>query len=472
MNEMRTAAQTTPAYHPPYPPRPRRGLAPLPLLLTARRNLIAIWPDEAFEWDTFTHRLLRRLVVVCNDPDAVRQAFVDGHETYQAKSPQQRHALAPLIGDGLFISDGETWKRRRRIVAPLTHISMLDALGPAMTAAAGQRAAAWHQAGDGGEINVLAEMAEMTAQIIAGAVFGRRLGPQAASAFVAAFSEYQALVGQLDVISLLGLPDVIPRLHGRRVLKAATRIHHIVDGLIADIIAAGDPDDTSLVAAMRRAGAEAGEAALDLTALRNEASVLFMAGHETTANTLAWVWFLLSQDAATEARLHEEVDRVLDGRAATHADVAALPFTRAVIEETLRLYPPVPVQARRAGQDGRIGDHEVPAGSLVVLVAWLLHRHRRLWDDPDGFRPDRFLPGGSGIPSRYAYVPFSIGPRVCTGAAFALTEAIICVATLAQHFSLRLRPGWAVTPVCRLSLRPGRELPMRLVRRRGGRPER
>ena len=139
-----------------------------------------------------------------------------------------------------------------------------------------------------------------------------------------------------------------------------------------------------------------------------------------------------------------------------------------MVEETLRLFPPVPLQARQAISDTRIGGVEVRRGALVILNAWLLHRHRKLWPDPDVFDPGRFLPGGSGIPSRYAYVPFSIGPRTCTGAMFGLTEAVLCLATLAARFRLTLRPGWRVMPVCRLSLRPEGGLPMRIEPRRAG----
>jgi cytochrome P450 len=192
-----------------------------------------------------------------------------------------------------------------------------------------------------------------------------------------------------------------------------------------------------------------------------------MAGHETTANTLAWAWYLLSQDAATESRLHAEVD-ALGGRPAGHDDMPRLRFTRAVVEETLRLFPPVPIQARVAAQRRQIAGREVPTGAVVMLVPWLLHRHRTYWTDPDSFIPDRFMPAATGVPSRYAYVPFSIGPRICTGAAFGLTEAVLCLATLAQQFRLKLRDGWAVMPTCRLSLRPGDRLPMQLISRHAG----
>lgn len=448
-------------YIPPYPPRPPAVYAPLKLLRTARENLVAIWPEPTFSKEFFGHVILRRALFVCNSPDTVKQIFVDDAENFERKSPQQRHALRPLIGDGLFISDGPLWRERRKAVAPLTHISKLGELTPPMTQAAAERLALW-QRSPGQEIDVLGQMAEMTADIICRTIFGSQLGHVAAKAVVSAFSEYQALIGQMDLISLLGLPDFIPRMHNRRIRACAERIQAVVAGLMAEILEGHRRDEPSLIRSL--ADAENGSG-LSVEAVRNEASVLFMAGHETTANTLAWAWFLLSQDPETEARLHAEVDALGDGPA-TYANLPRLPFTRAVIDETLRLFPPVPIQARETREARTVFGRNVPAGSIMMLVPWLLHRHKRYWDQPDVFIPGRFLPGGSGIPSRYAYVPFSIGPRICTGAAFGLTEAVLCLATLAKGFRLRLRPGWQVMPVCRLTLRPGDSLPMRLEPRK------
>ena len=179
-----------------------------------------------------------------------------------------------------------------------------------------------------------------------------------------------------------------------------------------------------------------------------------MAGHETTANSLAWTWFLLSQAPDVETRLHAELDAVLGGRAPTLADLPRLVYTRAVFDEALRLYPPVPILPREALREEFFQDTRIPKGSLVLVVPWLLHRHRKLWDKPDHFIPDRFLPGQPGPVSKFAYVPFSIGPRICAGLSFGQTEAILCLATLAQAFRLRLEPGHEVKPVCRLTLRP------------------
>jgi cytochrome P450 len=200
---------------------------------------------------------------------------------------------------------------------------------------------------------------------------------------------------------------------------------------------------------------------MDATACRNEAVTLLMAGHEASANATAWAWFLLSQ-APGAARLRAEADAALgDRRAASWEDLPRLPFTRAVVEETLRLYPPVPLLARCASAPMEIGGHAVPRGGLVLAVPWLLHRNSRLWEEPDRFLPGRFL---AGRPQRHSYIPFSLGPRVCTGAQFALAETVICLATLARRFAPRLAPGARVMPVCRLTLRPGEALPMLLDR--------
>jgi len=455
-------AAAHPPYVPPYPPRHRTEPGPLALVRRARSNLLDIWPEQAFGWQFFGGRLFLRHVFVANSPDTVQKVFVERADNYQAKSPQQRHALKPLIGDGLFISDGETWAERRRMVAPVTHISRVPALAPTITEVAANWAERWAALPSGATLDALAEMARLTAVIICRTIFGRHLPESSAERIVAGFSDFQARVGQMDVLSLLGLPDIVPRLHGRAVRASAALIRGELDRLIGDILA-GDPGEPSLVRDMAEAASPATGQRMPRDAIRNEAAVLFMAGHETTANTLAWVWYLLSQAPWAEERVAAEAAAL--GRPATHADMGALPYTRAVIQETLRLYPPIPFQARQAKAADRIRKRHVPAGALVVLVPWLLHRHRDLWERPDEFVPERWLEGGSGAPSRYAYVPFSIGPRICTGANFATVETAICLATLIGRFRLRPVSDAPVKPVCRLSLRPGETLPMRVERR-------
>jgi cytochrome P450 len=457
------ATAPTGAYEPPQPRRRQVTPGILELIRIARRSYLEVFGHGVYNRDVIFTRLLFRDVVVCNSPETVAEAFVDQHEIFQRKSPQHRHALAPLLGDGLFVSDGALWRERRRVVAPVTHASRVAELAPAITEAAEERAAAWRRHPPDVPLDVLAEMGRLTAEIICRTIFGRGLGAEAAGTVVAAFAEYQRLVDQTDLISLLGLPDWVPRPAGRRARAAARRIHGVVDRLIADILDGGS-GEASLIRAMAEAKVPGTDRPMDRRAFRNEAIVLFMAGHETTANVLAWALFILSQDQASAARLRAELDAVLGGRPATLEDLPKLPFARAVVEETMRLYPPVPLLSRQALADGRIAGRVVRKGAIVLVAPWILHRRKALWQDPDAFIPDRFMPGAPR-PSRHLYIPFSVGPRVCTGQHLGLAEAVICLATLAQAAELELWPGAEVMPVARLTLRPGESLPMRVTPR-------
>ena len=320
-------------------------------------------------------------------------------------------------------------------------------------------------------INVLSEMAHLTAEIICRSVFGQDLGEQRARDIVEGFpadiptlrepARYAIgarLAGLAAAIAAPCSPSRDPA-HSRRARRHRRRA-------IANP-APGTPKQKSVIGQLIEARDQETGEPLDDEALRNEAVVIFMAGYETTSSTLSFAWFLISQAADVEARLHEELDAVLGDRPPSLADVPKLVYTRAIVEETLRLYPPIPILGREALVDETVAGRRVPKGALLVVVPFLLHRKKSLWDKPDHFMPERFLPGGSGAPSKWAYVPFSIGPRICAGMAFGMTEAILCVAMLAQRFKLALAPGHVMEPVCRVSLRPGPsdDLPMLLHRR-------
>jgi len=455
---------------PPFPPRPAKQLGTIELIRRARRNFLEMFGEEAFRFELMTSRVLARRVFVCNAPSLVQYALSTHNASFERKSPQMRHALSPLLGDGLFISDGETWRRRRKVVGPIIHVSRLPEFAPVMVDTLLETRDRWAAFPDRSEIDALSEMAELTAEIICRTIFGGELGRDHARAVVEGFSAYQGAVGQLDVLSLLGLPDWLPRPRSRALRAATKRIHEVLDNIIDDYRRRGATAEGSVIGHLIEARDEETGEPLGREALRNEAAVIFMAGHETTANTLAWAWFLLSQTPEIEARLHHELDTELGGEPPTLADIPRLPYTRAIIEETLRLYPPVPLLTREAVVDEEVRGRKVPKGSLVMVVPWLLHRHKKLWDRPDHFVPERFLPGSPEPVSKFAYVPFSIGPRICAGLSFGITEAILSLATLAQRFRLRLKPGHVVQPVCRLTLRPGDTLPMIVERRAAGPP--
>ena len=342
------------------------------------------------------------------------------------------------------------------------HVSRLSEFVPVMVDTARETCERWARLEPLAEIDVLSEMAHLTAEIICRTVFGRRLGRDRALEVAKGFTDYQRYVGQFDLLSLLGVPDWLPRPHLPGVYRAVRRIHKVLDDLIAEHRASSGGDKDSIIGRLLDArDKETGEP-LDDRALRNEAAVLLLAGHETTASSLAWTWYILSQMPEIEAKLHTELDRVLGGRPPTHADVPKLVYTRAVFEEVLRLYPPIPFLTREALRDENFHGCHIPRGSLILVCPWLLHRHRLIWHSPDHFIPERFMPGGFRPPSKFAYIPFSVGPRTCTGMAFGMTEAILCIATIAQAFMMRLRSGHRVEVACRLTIRPGERLPMQL----------
>lgn len=438
------------------------------MLRIGAKNLLGIWEDKAFDYQLMTMPLLGRKVFICNSPDTVRHAFVAHNDSFERKSAQMRRALTPLLGDGLVISDGEVWRTRRRLVAPIIHASRMADFAPIMVETISETRDRWAALPDGGEINALDEMATCAAEVICRTIFGRALGREHAHQIVDSFSDYQARASGTMLLSLIGFPDWVPLRGDAAARLSVTRILGVLDEIIAAYRAqrAAGGGDAAVIGQLIEARDELTGEPLSAEAIRNEAAVIFMAGHETTASTIAWVWYLLSQAPAVEARLHEELDRVLGGRAPELADLPRLTYTRAVIDETLRLYPPIAFLAREAVRDDAIRGRRAPPGSVVIAVPWLLHRHRQLWDEPDSFRPERFLPDAVRKPDRYAYIPFSTGPRVCPGLAFGITESVLCVATLAQQFTLRMRPGAKTEPVCQLMLRPGGDgLPMTVHRR-------
>jgi len=446
---------------PPYPFRYEKLPPVWTLIGMAKRNFLSIWGIDDFQSRLRSKKIFSRELVICNRPDVVREAFQTNHEVLQRKSPQMRHALEPLLGDGLFISDTETWAKRRKVVAPIIHGSRVKGFAPIMIETIDEKRADWEALGDGAEIDALADMAHLTAEIICRTIFGRQLGKNHAAEVVQGFSDYQRHIDQIDLLSLFGLPEWLPRFRGRAIKKPVQRIMTVLDQIIESYQAQKEQGEASVIGGLLEARDENGEP-LSRNAIISEAAVIFMAGHETTANTLAWAWFLLSNCATTRNKLQNELDTVLAGRTPTFKDVANLPFTKAIIEETLRLYPPVPILGREAMADTTIGKKPIPKGSLVMVVPWLMHRNPVLWSKPDVFDPGRFLDPKSKKPNKYGYVPFSIGPRICAGLQFGMTEAVLSLAILAQHFELKLKEGTNVQPVARLTLRPGESLPMTL----------
>ncbi len=444
----------------PAHPRPlQHAPGALRLALMARRSLISPWTAESYAARDFAYTLLRRQVCVFNDPASIKTVFVTQAECFERKGAMMRQALSPLLGDGLFISDGETWRRRRPLVADIVHKSMVPFYAPMMTGATRELIEGWQPEA---RISLLPALAQLTAQIIARSVFGTRLGDDALADIVRGFAGYQARIDSFNLPFFLGAAEGWKVGGGARARAAIAGVHGVVDHVITEHLA-GRGDHGSMVDLLVRRMERSPALGLDVQALRHEAATIFMAGHETTAATLTWAFYLLGKAGWAEAALHEELDRVLAGREPTAEDVPRLPYARAVIEETLRLYPPVPLLPRQARQATQVGEIEVEKDALVLVVPWILHRSPDLWDQPMHFRPERFL--GEATPFPYSYIPFSAGPRICAGLNFGLTEAILCLAMIARQFRLRLAPGFRADPICRLSLRPRAPIMVRLEAR-------
>ncbi|MBR9909016.1 MAG: cytochrome P450 [Gammaproteobacteria bacterium] len=440
-------------------------------MLKARKNLLAIWSDKDYGVKSLEFSLLRQQYILCNSPDMVRRVFLEEHDNYDRKSPQMRHALEPLLGDGLFASDGELWQQRREYCAPAFEKNLMPDFAGIMTESAAALVEQWQALPAGAPVDMLNEMARLTARIIGRTVFGDNTSDAEAARIVQGFTDYQRQVDQLGLADTLGVP--LLRLLRNPTREAQARLSaQQVHGVINDIIARYQQDDKrqrfSLISLllegkMHKPGV-ADVCPLGAEAARNEAIVMFMAGHETTANALAWAWYLLDHSPAAMAKLQAELDQVLGGRHPTLEDVDNLPYTRAVFEETMRLYPPVPLLSRQARAADSMRGRNIKPDAIMLVLPWLLHRHEKYWDQPNAFLPERFMPG-QPRPNKFLYLPFSVGRRVCLGKRFGLTEGIICLATLAQQFTPRLVPGHKVAIECRLTLRPEGGLPMLLERR-------
>jgi len=452
-------------FKPPYPDRPEKQLNPLKALYFARKNLLSIWPEFAFNKEFMHFKVLKQNIFIVNSPETIRQVFIEKGMNYLDKTTQQVKALEPLLGNGLFISTGDTWKKHRKLITPSFDVAHLEQYSAVMISAIQDTAKKWDKLESGSTVLMQPEMAQLGADIIARTLFGEKLGSESAAAVVSAFADYQTVVRQMDIPKLIGIQRFVPNLNGKfgTGKTAAKTIHDVVDSIMEK--ATYKEHEETLAAQFIRASQDLDATdALSYEEVRNEIIVLFMAGHETTANVLAWMWYLLSQSPDVEKKLHEELDRELGGRTPTYADIDNLIYTRAILDETMRLYPPVPVLARQASEDDTLNGVHVPAKSNLLIVPWLIHRHKKYWENPDHFIPERFMPEAKK-PIKFTYIPFSAGPRVCPGKAFGIKESVLVFAILAQRFRAKTSSGYDGGQDCRLTLRPSDNLPMKLIKR-------
>lgn len=464
-----TAARLTRSRRPPAPVPGERELSRLELLLRLRQNPLTIWRQRHFREPIVAGEGIFGYGVVLSDPAAIRHVLVENAANYR-KDDLQRTILAPGLGEGLLTAEGEAWKRARRTLAPLFTPRAVTSLARRMEGPAEATARRMARRRPGRIVDIAQDMTRVTFDILAETMFSNAIAG-GADAFGKALTRYFETQGKIDPLDILGAPAWVPRL-GRWMARPAISFFETqVAAIIAERqtlrtrtpLAEGGPDllDALLAARDPETGTGLSEAEIGANII-----TFIGAGHETTANALTWSLYLLSQAPETREALEVEVDAAGNELAAAALSGNGLALTRAVIEEAMRLYPPVPSLSRTALADDAVGGRcFIPKGALVVISPYLLHRHETLWREPDRFRPERFLPGARETIERYAYLPFGAGPRVCIGQQFAMVEASIVLATLVRTLRFE-HAGEAPIPVHHVTLRPRHGMPMRTMARR------
>ncbi len=458
---MTAAASAAPLFRPPAPIPHERPQGSLATILALRRNPLEIWTRAHFEAPVLIGRSILGLRAIVSDPQGVRRIFLDNAANYK-KDDLQLRVLSPGLGSGLLTVEGEAWKTQRRALAPLFSPRQVADFAPAMrrvSLAAVSRLAAMRE---GRAIDVSQAMARITLEMLEQTLFSTGLGRDP-SEFQTAVTRYFDTFGRIDPLDVIGAPAFLPRLgrlRGRATLAFFdTAVAAIVKSR-RDLIAMGAKAPSDLLTLLLRAQDPETGQGIGEADVRANIVTFIGAGHETTSNALTWTLYLLSQDVAWRARVEAELDS-----AGADAEAERLPALRAALEEALRLYPPAAILSREAIGEDVVAGVRIPAGTVVTVSPYVLHRHKTLWRDPSAFMPARFMPGEREAIDRYAYIPFGAGPRVCIGMSFAMQEAMILLSDLLRNFRFDLAPGHRVEPAQRVTLRPRFGMLMTMRRR-------
>ncbi|HLI81944.1 MAG TPA: cytochrome P450 [Candidatus Binataceae bacterium] len=404
-------------------------------------------------------RFFKLHIYAIGHPDGIKHALQDNHRNYTKSFDYQ--ILARLLGNGLVTSEGDLWLRQRRLMQPMFHKQKIAAFGAMMADCAGAMLERWDAHAKSDEaFDVMPEMMRLTLQIVGRALLTIDLtghADQIGRNMTIANERF----AQFDLGMLL---PFLPTPANLRFRRAAHELRSLVLDIIAQRRAEGRDygDLLSMLLAVR--DEETGEG-MNNEQLRDEVLTLILAGHETTATAMSWIWYLLSQHPEVEAKLHAELDEVLGGRAPAMSDLANLSYTGMVVDEAMRIFPPVWAVGRAAIGDDEIMGYPIPKGSNLMLTQYYAHRHPAFWENPERFDPERFSPERAGGRPRYAYFPFGGGPRMCIGNIFALTEAQLILASVAQRYRLRLAPGHPIEALPLVTLRPRYGVKVMLERR-------
>ena len=407
--------------------------------------------------DISSYRMAGEQLFLVNDPRLIRDILVTHNSNFTKSRGLERSKR--ILGQGLLTSEGAVHLRQRRLMQPAFHRDRIAGYGDLMVGYADRVRTGWT---DGATLDIAREMNSLTLSIVGKTLFDVDVESQAAAVG-------EALTAVMESFWMMMLPfaDVLERLPVpklRRARMARARLDAIIYGMIADRRASGR-DRGDLLSMLLAAQDEEDGGGMTDQQVRDEAMTIFLAGHETTANALTWTWYLLSGAPDVEAKLHAEVDRVLQGRLPAMGDLKSLAYVERVVTEAMRLYPPAWIIGRRAINEYPIGDYVAPARSILVMSPYIVQRDPRFYADPERFDPDRWMPEFRAALPKFAYFPFGGGPRQCIGESFAWMELILLVATIAQQARLRLVPGHPVVPQPLITLRAKHGMRMTVEKR-------
>jgi cytochrome P450 len=446
------------------PPGPTT-LNPLGFLGPVRRDVIAFLREVGAEYgDVAGFRVGPMHVVLLNHPDYVNQVLVTDQRLFVKGRPLE--LAKHLLGEGLLTSDGDVHRRQRRIVQPVFHRQRIESYGDVMTQYAVQTADRWR---DGQTVDVMQEMMRMALAIAGKTMLAADVESDAgriAGALVAAMSLFDRLsIPLIEVLLRLPLPSTL------RFNRARRTLDQTIYGIIRERRASGRQEGDLLSMLLELRDEEGDRSRLSDRELRDQAMIFLLAAYDTTALALTWTWYLLSENPDAEAALHAELSSVLGGRVPAFGDMPHLRYTYAVFAESMRLFPPGYVLARRALEDFTAGEFLIRRGTTVLVAPYLLQRDARFFDNPDQFRPERWLTPNPPERPKFSYFPFGGGARICIGESFSWTEGELVLATIAQRWKLRRDPSQVVEYLPLLNLRPKYGMRMILEERMAARSE-
>lgn len=454
----------------PVYPKPRKNKASaLLMFFSARRSWLDALYERSYRMQMGEVHLPGLDLYMVNHPSSVKQVMDTQADDFP-KSKLLGEALQPLLGESIFTTSGDLWRKQRSMMDPAFAQARLNVAFPVMKAAVSDMLKRLSSLPDGAEYDLEVEMTHVTADIIFRTIFSVPMEGVDAKRIFHEFARFQVIAPRLLLPSIYNVRWLVWPWDVWRSRRAASAIRNLLSQLIRprfDAHRAGKPSETTdILESFLDAKDEKTGQGFSFEELLDQVAMLFLAGHETSASALTWAAYLIANASDVQERMHREVAMHLGEREPEMSDIRYLELVRNVFRETLRLFPPVGFMARQASAACPMHKKKIEQGSTVVVSPWLIQRHRDLWADPDVFNPDRYNDEASRESLKQAYLPFGMGPRVCMGAAFALQEATLILASLVREYRISVLPGHEPQPVGRLTIRSANGVKLKLNRRK------